>query len=161
MKYTSKNGYNRYHFWNTKLEARALNHWEIEATIERLDKGGGGVMFAGGGKRIAAYVGWTKIFLVDFTNTYQAITIAEAPLSKSQYKPGPMVLKVELFRNTNIVKCYVNGNECLNYDVTKKQFTIPVIEQYGFFMGAYRIGASKSTFKTTSIFRKMNVRVGD
>ncbi|GHS95069.1 hypothetical protein AGMMS50276_09380 [Synergistales bacterium] len=159
VKFTTKKGWYGRWVYTIKKPLRTLNHWEIEVYIDRLDNGGSGVFFGSDNPSMymAAYVSGTKIFLINYVgkSDYTKV-IAEAPLKQSQYKQGPMVLKVELFRNTNTVKCYVNDDECLNYDVTKKQFKIPEIENYGFFGGS-----SKSTFKTVSIFKKIEVRVGN
>ncbi|GHT02733.1 hypothetical protein AGMMS50276_32760 [Synergistales bacterium] len=153
VKYTAKAYKDARLYWNVEHSDQMMNHWEIEATIDRLDKGGGGVYFGRNDKYMAVYVSGTKIFLTQLDHNYTTV-ITEAPLNKSQYTPGPMVLKVELFRAAKIVKCSVNGNECLNYDVMKKGFAIPAIEQYGFLSHA-------SESATTSIFRKISVRYSD
>jgi hypothetical protein len=145
-------------FWDVeKITDRYLNKWQIKATIERLDKGGSGVMFGKDktGQFMAVYLSGSKLTLVDYVAGKRTQILHEVSVSPEHQKPGTMVMQVSLLRDTQIIKCSINDTEYVNFSLADKSLSIPEIANYGFFCGAFN-----SPLSSNSICKRIEIRRG-
>jgi hypothetical protein len=143
-------------FWDIENYAdRYSNKWQINATIERLDKGGSGVMFGRdkAGQFMAIYLSGNKLTLVDYVTGKRTQILHEAPVSIEDQKPGTIVMRVLLQRDTQTIKCSINDTEYMNFSLAGKSQKIPEIANYGFFCGAFN-----SPLASTAIYKRIDVR---
>jgi hypothetical protein len=152
----NQNSYTRWTWSVSDYQDRHANKWEIKATIERLDKGGSGVMFgrSNTGQYMALYLSGSKLTLIDYKrNSNFTEVLSEVPVSPEDQKPGTMVMEVSLQRDTQTLKCSINGTEYMDVKLSDKSKSIPTIEDYGFFSGSF-----KSTSASTAIYKKIETR---
>ena len=157
IKMEVKAGFYDWWTWNVEdaFDSRA-NNWQFRAEIERLE-GGAGVIFGriNQGIILAAYLNGDKLTLIEYSRSGRGSTkiLKEASL-EPQHQKGPVVMFVSVQRDAKIIRCSIGDTEYINVDLTEKIRSMPAIEGFGFFCGAYEFNGVSS-----AVFRKIETRL--
>jgi hypothetical protein len=148
--------------WNVQSAAeRTRYNWEFRVFIERLDKGGSGLMFGNMnksiGKFLAVYLCDDKLTVHDFDSargrTRQSKILHEVMLKPEHQQPGEITLQVSLNRGARTIRCSVGDTEYMNLDVSNMVKELPSVASYGFFIGSFQAKRDSN-----AIFRKIETR---